>query len=475
MISKGSGTQSRKTNMQDKVRDLTTRIEDGVKELRSSDRYAELLRFQAKLPSYSFRNCLLLLQQTQGQATAVMGFEAWKKVGRHVKKGEHGLAIIAPTPYEIKTKEEKLDENGKKILSADGTAEMEEMVERRIGFKVTYVYDVAQTEGKELPSLTKRLQGDVKNYDHIMEAIERISPVPIYIEPVDGMANGYYSPVTRRIVVDSALEQKHKVHTAFHELGHAVLDDGGFDEGKEREEKEIEAESVSFVLLNHALGDEITPEEAGEYSFGYVSSYSSDDSLPEFKKLLGTIQKISCDLIQKYDEALEDVRLEHAEELAYQIKDGYLHIKKREGGYEYSVYDQSGNVLAASYLESDMRIDEAAKVVMKQEQKNVYDLKEVDIRHFENLLADEKTKRERLADDIKCCLADGGYVVSSEQILQELTGSTSKEKESLQKLLVMAQDGNEEALQLQARVEELFPYYKEETATLTASLSLSMK
>ena len=114
MISKGSGTQSRKTNMQDKVRDLTTRIEDGVKELRSSDRYAELLRFQAKLPSYSFRNCLLLLQQTQGQATAVMGFEAWKKVGRHVKKGEHGLAIIAPTPYEIKTKAEKLDENGKK-------------------------------------------------------------------------------------------------------------------------------------------------------------------------------------------------------------------------------------------------------------------------------------------------------------------------------------------------------------------------
>ena len=131
--------------------------------------------------------------------------------------------------------------------------------------------------------------------------------------------------------------------------------------------------------------------------------------------------------------------------------------------------------MTSSYLESDMRIDEAAKQCMKQEQKNVYDLKEVDIRHFENLLADEKTKRERLADDIKCCLADVGYAVNVEQILQELTGSTSKEKESLQKLLVMAQDGNEEALQLQARVEELFPYYKEETATLTASLSLSMK
>ena len=120
--------------------------------------------------------------------------------------------------------------------------------------------------------------------------------------------------------------------------------------------------------------------------------------------------------------------------------------------------------MASAYLESDMRIDEAAKQCMKQEQKNVYDMKEIDIRYFENMLADEKAKRERLADDIRACLGEAGELVTAEQILQELTGSG--ERDNLQKLLELAKDDNHEAVELQARVEKMFPYYIEETPSV---------
>ena len=293
---------SAKQSQQDKIKALTDTLKDGVLALRSSDEYIRYLKFQSKFTNYSFRNCLLILSQKE-DATMVMGYKAWQQKGieRNVKKGETAIQILAPCPYDKKVKEKVFDENGNPVLDASGNQIKEEKQVKAMGFKVTYVFDVSQTEGKELPEIAHRLTGNVKDYDEIMDIVRAVSPVPIYIEEIESAANGYYSLSDKKIVIDKNLDEKHKVHTAFHELGHAYLHTQGLDEEKTRAEKEVEAESISFILLNHVLGDEITAEEAGQYSFGYLSSFSSDDSLPEFEKMLSTIQKASKDLIDMYD------------------------------------------------------------------------------------------------------------------------------------------------------------------------------
>ncbi len=286
----------------EKISELTKILEERVKDFRSSDKWIEYLDFQSRMPHYSFNNCLLIAMQTKGTATMCQSFSGWKAMDRTVNKGEKGIKIICPTPYKKYAYEPKLDENGNVIKSADGTVQKEKVCHVQQGFKVGYTFDVGQTSGAELPEICTRLNGSVEGAEDLLKILQDISPVPLTFEHVEGEANGYYSPVGQKIVVDKDMSANHKIHTCLHEITHATLDLNGTDKGASRGLKETEAESVAFVVMKHLLGDKMTAEDIGQYSFGYLNSWSSDEGLTEMKKAMAIIQRTSALLIDRIED-----------------------------------------------------------------------------------------------------------------------------------------------------------------------------
>ena len=191
----------------DRLKEITDRLEQGVTELFESERYKEYLRVMARFHNYSFNNTLLIAMQCPG-ATRLAGFQTWKKFGRHVKKGEKGIKVIAPAPY-------------KKTIEQDG----EETVVLVPHFKVVSTYDIGQTEGKPLPSIATPLMGSVDSFDDFMTALEQVSPVPIGFEDISGSAHGYYSPMEKRIAVRECMSEQQTIKTLIHEISHAKLHD----------------------------------------------------------------------------------------------------------------------------------------------------------------------------------------------------------------------------------------------------------
>lgn len=312
-----------KENSREKIEALTKQLEDGVQQLRSSAKWKEYLLMQAKMPHYSYNNCILIAMQTRGEATYCMSFKSWEKLGRHVKSGEKGIQIICPAPTKVQYLVDKRDSQGN-VISDDKGAPLKEKIERTVmKFRLGYTFDVTQTDGKPLPEVCRLLEGDVDNFHTLKEAIIKSSPVPVLFEPVFGSANGYYSPSEKRIVVDSGLSEKHQIHTLLHEIGHAVLDISGADNGAPREQKEVEAESISFICLNALLGEEADPEELGTYSFGYVAGWGSED-LKEMKKALTTIQQAASEIIGKVELAMSQLLV--AKETAKKVSSELLSV-----------------------------------------------------------------------------------------------------------------------------------------------------
>ena len=257
----------------ERMKEITDRLETGIQELFDSDRYKAYLTTMAKFHNYSFNNTLLIAMQG-GQLVA--GFNKWKDTfHRTVKKGEKGIKILAPAPYKVKQKMEKLDEQGKPILDKDGKPLTEEKTVQIPAFKVVSVFDVSQTEGEPLPSIAvDELSGSVQDYQDFFKALEQTSPVPIGFEDIEGGAHGYFHLLDNRIAIQEGMSQLQTIKTAIHEIAHAKLHaiDPNDPEQTNRPDsrtREVQAESVAYTVCQHYGLD------TSEYSFGYVAGWLS--------------------------------------------------------------------------------------------------------------------------------------------------------------------------------------------------------
>ena len=289
------------------VREITDKLEQGIKELFDSERYKEYLRTMSKFYNYSFNNTLLIAMQ-KPEATYVAGYTAWQRnFDRQVMKGEKGIKILAPAPYKAQVECEKLDPKTQKpILDADGKPVTETVEVTRPAFKVVSVFDVSQTDGKELPDIVvDELKGTVENYEAFFEALKQESPVPIAFENIPGSAHGYYHLEDRRIAIQEGMSEIQTVKTAIHEIAHAKLHaikpdvNTSPEEKKDRLTKEVEAESVAYtVCQRYGI-------ETSDYSFGYIAGWSSDKETKELKGSLDTIRRTAAEMIESIDAKLK--------------------------------------------------------------------------------------------------------------------------------------------------------------------------
>lgn len=314
------------TSREDKLKELTDQVEVGVKNVRNSSEFKELLATMAKFPHYSLNNCILISMQ-KPDATLCQSYNAWKKMGRYVKKGEKGIRVIAPAPYTIEKEVDKLDANGKVVLDMDGEPVKEKQELNLMSYKAESTFDVSQTEGKELPKLAiDELKGDVNRFAVLMDIIKEISPVPIGIEDIGSGAKGYYHTADKRIAIQEGMSELQTLKTCLHEVVHAKLHaDAGDTISKNR--KEIEAEGTAAVILNYFGYD------TGAYSFPYLASYTTDDSLKELKASLNTIRATSGTIIRAVENKFKDFEKSQVEANDLEHKDlgGDSPVKDAEG------------------------------------------------------------------------------------------------------------------------------------------------
>ena len=353
-----------KPTNRERLQEITAGIEQGIKELFESEKYMRYLSVMSKFHRYSVNNTMLIYMQ-RPDATLVAGFNKWKnQFERHVKKGEHGITIIAPTPYKKKIEEMKRDPDTQApILDADGKAVMEEKEIEIPMFRPVKVFDVSQTDGKPLPELASSLSGTVSHYEAFLEALRRSAPVPIEFEPMAANMDGYFSSEQQRIAIREGMSEVQTVSAAVHETAHSKLHDpkkyeaeptwkivmvseGGTkqdfrldfateaeaeqaaaEEGwryvdenqfewrleveedltavkqaaKNRNTEEVEAESISYAVCQY-FGI-----QTGENSFGYIASWSKDKELKELRASLETINKTSCELINDIERHYKEI------------------------------------------------------------------------------------------------------------------------------------------------------------------------
>ncbi len=301
--------EQKQTN-KERLREITESIEQGIKELYESEKYMQYLRVMSRFHTYSRNNVMLINMQMPG-ATRVAGFNKWRdQFGRHVKKGEKSIKIIAPTPYKKKIEEIKRDPDTKApMLDKDGKAIVEEKEVQIPMFKVVSVFDVSQTEGRPLPQLVSDLSGNVQHYEIFMEALRRSSPVPMEIKPIRESMDGYFDPDNQSIALREGMSEVQTVSAAIHEITHSKLHNyekerlaaaaGDKDQEspkpKDHHTEEVEAESVSYAVCQYY------GIETSENSFGYIANWSSGKELPELKASLYTIQKTASSLISDID------------------------------------------------------------------------------------------------------------------------------------------------------------------------------
>ena len=303
----------------EKLKEITDRLEQGITELFDSERYKEYLRVMSKFHNYSFNNTLLIAMQ-KPDASLIAGFTAWKnQFQRNVKKGEKGIKIIAPSPFKIKQETEKIDpQTQKPVIGRDGKPVTEEKEITIPAYKVVSVFDVSQTEGKELPDIAvDALTGDVEQYSDFFTALEKTSPVPIGFEKIEGGAHGYYHLEDKRIALDKGMSELQTLKTAIHEIAHAKLHDIDLNAPKDEQQprvdrrtREVEAESVAYTVCQHYGLD------TSDYSFGYVAGWSSGRELAELKSSLETIRSAAADIINSIDGHIAELQKQHEAEKA---------------------------------------------------------------------------------------------------------------------------------------------------------------
>ncbi len=315
-----------KPTNRERLQQITAGIEQGIKELFESEKYMRYLSVMSRFHRYSVNNTMLIYMQ-KPDATLVAGYNKWKnQFERHVKKGEHGITIIAPTPFKKKIEEQKLDPDTKApILDAEGKAVMEEREVEIPMFRPVKVFDVSQTDGKPLPELASSLSGNVQNYEAFMEALRRSAPVPLSVEPMAANMDGYFSPDQQRIAIRAGMSEVQTVSAAVHEIAHSKLHnyakaqeeaaragDKEPPKKKDRNTEEVEAESISYAVCQYY------GIQTGENSFGYIANWSQGKELPELRASLETINKAAGELIADIDRHYKVICKERGIDLAAQ-------------------------------------------------------------------------------------------------------------------------------------------------------------
>lgn len=319
---------------QQEIKEITDKLEQGVKELFESEKYKVFLHTMSKFHNYSLNNTMLIAMQMP-EATLVAGYEAWKKNHeRHVVKGEKGIRIFAPAPYKVKVEQDKIDPVTNKPVLDENNNPVKEVVEvKKPAFKLVSVFDVSQTEGKEIPSLgVDELLGDVEDYVHFFDALERSCPVPIGFEEIEGGAKGYYHQTECRIALNEGMSEVQNVKTLIHEMAHQKLhavENIDKDLKLSRSAKEVEAESIAYVICQHYGID------TSEYSFAYLAGWSDGKDTPELKASLDRIRKASNEMINEIDSHIAEINLELQSEQDNHIT-CYLKISNSMGS-EYAV------------------------------------------------------------------------------------------------------------------------------------------
>lgn len=293
-----------------KVKEITDKLEAGLKELFESEKYKSYLSTMSKFHNYSFNNTLLIAMQ-KPEATLVAGYQAWQKnFERHVNKGEKAIRILAPAPYKIKEERDKLDPvTGEMMFDENGMPQKEETEVTIPAFRAVSVFDVSQTNGKPIPELeVNELLSTVEGYEDFVQALMNISPVPIAFEDIPGDSKGYFSTAEKRIAVQENMSESQTLKTMVHEVAHSRLHDKEVNQSmdipvKDRNTKEVEAESVAFTVCQHFGID------TSDYSFGYIAGWSSGRNMKELKSSLDTIRKTASELITGIEGAMQELQL----------------------------------------------------------------------------------------------------------------------------------------------------------------------
>ena len=286
----------------DELHQITDKLEKGVKDVFQSDKYKQFLNVMAKFPRYSVNNTMLIMMQ-RPDAQLCQSFTGWKQMGRYVKKGEKGISILAPAPYKIEREQTKLDEKGRPVFDADGEPVKEKVEVTIRAFKVVKTFDLSQTDGKELPTIgPSELVGNIEGYPKLLQALQEISPVPVSFELIDGDAKGFYHLEDKKIVVQDGMSEVQTINTLLHEMAHQKLHDkDNVPEAKDisRNGKEVEAESVAYVVCQHY------GINTSDYSFSYVAGWSEGKETPELKASLDKIRQTASEFIYQIDQRME--------------------------------------------------------------------------------------------------------------------------------------------------------------------------
>ena len=295
----------------EKLKEITDRLEQGITELFDSEKYKEYLQVMSRFHNYSLRNTILIAMQ-KPDASLIAGFSAWKNnFQRSVMKGEKGIKIIAPSPFKVKQEMKKIDPRTQQpVIGRDGKPVMEEKEVTIPAYKVVTVFDVSQTEGRELPTIgVNELTGNMERFKEIFAALEKISPVPVGFEKIEGGAHGYYHLEDKRIAIDEGMSELQTLKTLIHEIAHAKLHDIDLKTPQNKQQpradrrtREVEAESVAYTVCQRYGLD------TSDYSFGYVAGWSSGKELTELKGSLETIRSAAAEIIDGIDAILAEAQ-----------------------------------------------------------------------------------------------------------------------------------------------------------------------
>lgn len=323
-----------------RVQELTNKLEQGLQDLFNSDSYRNYLSTMSKFHNYSFNNTLLIAMQ-KPDATLVAGYKAWQKnFERHVNKGEKAIRILAPAPYKIKEERDKIDPVTQELLlDKDGNPQKEEVEITIPAFRAVSVFDLSQTDGKPIPELTaKELLSDVEGYQDMIRAVEAISPVPIELEEIAGDSKGYYDREAKRIAVQENMSESQTLKTMIHEVAHSKLHSKEVEQDeqmrKDRNTKEVEAESVAYTVCQHFGVD------TSDYSFGYIAGWSSGRDTKELRSSMDTIRRTASELITGIEEQLQELQRDR-EVSQEQTKESILLIQNTDLS-EFSLLDVYG-------------------------------------------------------------------------------------------------------------------------------------
>ena len=370
------------------MKEITERLEQGVKDIFTSEMYTTYLRTMAKFHNYSFNNTLLIAMQ-RPDATLVAGFNAWKnKFNRYVKKGEKGIQIIAPAPIKEVEEREKIDKDtGLAVLNENGEPEMERVEYVVPRFRLTTVFDISQTDGEPIPSLeVNELTASVKDYALLTAAIEQVSPVPMRFDEIEGDAKGYYNDADKEICIQVGMGESQTIKTMIHEVAHAMLHNSDLmkqrGEEKDRLTKETEAESIAFTICS-ALGI-----DTSDYSFPYVASWASGKEMKELKDSMDTIRLTAADFLEKLEAAVAERSAERMTAMQYAEK---LIANKEQ---EKTIYDDEQRNLIVNFA---FKLDDRAAT---EELVNglAVALAEDDKEEVNRLMYDAQEKIENLPD-----------------------------------------------------------------------------